>query len=479
MNKFKFIVLTILIIISLQTTKAEYFLNFADFFTVYFDTIWADIPQSYKYIKLNFKNINQDSKVYPSLQKWVYMDLMSNQNINLHLNQKITQKQVSILIKSNFGIDIQYLSWWVTLDRLSDILSQLQQSNFQDINTQDQIMQHVYDTLQSNYLYKDAIQDDIITYWTIKWMVNSLNDPYTEFFTPDEAKEFNDDISWEFQWIWAYLEKTSNWEIIIVSPIQWSPADQAGIQAQDQIIKINDTSIDSDISIAQVVKMVKGPQWTSVKIKIKRWDQQLDFTIIREQITIQNIQSQILPNNYCYTAIHMFSFWIDKEFDTNMTKFKDCTKYIFDVRNNPGWWLYEVSDILWYFVPTWETTISIQDRYWIQDLKARNKPHKIDKNIIILINWWSASASEIFASTIKDYIPNTLLIWEKTFGKWSVQSIIDYTDWSMLKYTQSKRYTWKSQRNIDKQWINPDIKLIDNPSTQQDEVLDKIQNLNF
>jgi carboxyl-terminal processing protease len=103
----------------------------------------------------------------------------------------------------------------------------------------------------------------------------------------------------------------------------------------------------------------------------------------------------------------------------------------------------------------------------------------LDKNIIILINWWSASASEIFAWTIKDYIPSTLLVWEKTFGKGSVQNMIDYIDWSMLKYTQAKRYTWKSKRNIDKQGIDSDIKIQDNPSTKNDEILDSITKLSF
>lgn len=469
----------LLLILTISVSKAEKFLNFGEFFTVYFDTIWSDIPQSYKYIKLNFKNINNTWKVYNALQKWVYMNLLPNQKIDLKLNQKITQKQVSMLIKSNFDTDIQYLSWWVTLDRLWDILLQLQELDFQRTSTQDQIMEHVYDTLKSNYFYENSLKDEVMNYWAIKWMVKSLNDPYTEFFTPDEAKEFNEDINWEFEWIWAYLEKNKNWEIIIVSPLKWSPAQKAGIQAQDIIIQINDTSITPDTNLTQVVKMIKWPQWTTVKLKIRRSGKELDFIIKRERIVIENIESKILDNQYCYMAIHLFSLWINKDFDLNMTKFKDCPKYVFDLRNNPWWWLKEVADMLGYFIPNWEPVVTIKNRYWSEDLKAKNKPYKVDKNIMILINWGSASASEIFAWTIKDYIPSTLLIWEKTFGKWSVQSIIDYLDWSMLKYTQAKRYTWKSKRNIDKDWIDSDIKIKDNLETTNDEILDSIQKLSF
>lgn len=117
--------------------------------------------------------------------------------------------------------------------------------------------------------------------------------------------------------------------------------------------------------------------------------------------------------------------------------------------------------------------------YISEDLIPQNKLPKIEKNIIILINKWSASASEIFAWTIKDYIPSTVLIWEQTFGKWSAQSIKNYTDWSILKYTQSKRYTWKTQRNIDKQWISPDIKMTDNSETEIDEIIEFAKKIQF
>lgn len=479
MKKFKILIIATFLMLTISISKAEHFLNFGEFFTIYFSTIWPDTPKSYKYIKLNFKNLAQTWKVYESLQKWVYMDLFPNNNIDLKLRQKITQKQVSMLVKNNFGIDIPYSSWWVSVDRLWNILLQLQEADFQNITTQDQIMDHVYNTLQSNYFYENALKEENMTYWAIKWMVKALDDPYTEFFSPDTAKEFNEDINWEFEWIGAYLEKNKQWETIIVSPLKGSPAARAGLQAQDIIIQINNKEINTDTSITEVVKMIKWPKWTSVKLKIVRWDKELDFTITREKITIENIESKILENSYCYMAIHMFSFGINKDFDLNMDKLKNCPKYVFDVRNNPWWWLKEVADMLWYFVPTWETTISIKDRFGNEDLKAQDKPYKVKKDIIILINWWSASASEIFAWTIKDYIPNTLLIGEKTFGKGSVQNIIDYVDWSMLKYTQAKRYTWKSKRNIDKEGINPDIKSQDNPNTTNDEVLDSIQKLSF
>jgi C-terminal processing protease CtpA/Prc len=122
-------------------------------------------------------------------------------------------------------------------------------------------------------------------------------------------------------------------------------------------------------------------------------------------------------------------------------------------------------------------------------MKYKNEEHKIiasdnkkkltDENIIILINWGSASASEIFAWVIKDYVPNSILLWTKTFWKWSVQNLINYTDWSMFKYTVAKRYTGLSEKNIDHIWFDPDLKLEDNIKTEMDEVLEVAKIYNF
>jgi C-terminal processing protease CtpA/Prc len=92
--------------------------------------------------------------------------------------------------------------------------------------------------------------------------------------------------------------------------------------------------------------------------------------------------------------------------------------------------------------------------------------------VIVLVNGWSASASEIFAWVIRDYVPNSILLWTKTFWKWSVQNLINYTDWSMFKYTVAKRYTGWSKKNIDHKWFIPDLKLNNNIETEMDEVLE-------
>jgi carboxyl-terminal processing protease len=132
-----------------------------------------------------------------------------------------------------------------------------------------------------------------------------------------------------------------------------------------------------------------------------------------------------------------------------------------------------VTNILDYFVPWWEAIATIKYKNMEQDIVARNNTKKLlDKNMIVLINKGSASASEIFAGVVKDYVKNTILLWTKTFGKGSVQSLVEYTDGSMLKYTVAKRFTGWSKKNINLEWISPDLKLEDDPKTARDEILE-------
>lgn len=479
MKFYKILIIIWLFIFSIAASKAEHFLNFWEFITIYFNTIWSQIPQSYKYIKLNFKNIDPNSEVYSALQKWVYMDMFPNKKIDLHLDNKVSQKQVVSLVKKNFWINFYYNTWLVTTSLLKEILFTLQNSDLEKISTQDEVMLDVYDILSNDYFFQENIDEEKMTYWAIKWLVNSLEDPYTQYFDPEEAKQFNDELNWDFEWIWAYIEKNKKWETIIISPIKWSPAEKAWLQAWDIIIRINNKDINIDENLSNIVKKIKWPSWSEVIITVKRWNKEIDFTVIRDKIKIINIEAEQLDNNSCYIWIHMFTRGIDKEFDKIIKELKNCNKYIFDVRNNPWGGLFEVSEILWHFLQKGEISSVIKSLNTTENLIPTDKTPKIDKNIIILINKWSASASEIFAWTIKDYIPSTILIWEQTFGKWSVQSVRNYKDWSILKYTQSRRYTWKSQRNIDKQWISPDIKIIDNPDTQVDEIFEFIKKLKF
>jgi len=313
-------------------------------------------------------------------------------------------------------------------------------------------------------------------YDTIQKMIDSAQDPYTTFFPPTDAQQFNEEMQWEFEWIWAYVEMAEPGILIITSPIVWSPAQEAGLLAWDRILKIDNHRVNENIDTTTAVDWIKWPSWTQVKLLILRNKKILTFTITRDAIVVENISAKTYNTSTCYMAIGMFGYGVYDEFVTALTNVfgkNKCKEYIFDVRNNPGGSLEEVANILSYFVPTGKVTVLVDSRLWEDSLVASDIDGKklTYKKVAILMNQWSASASEIFAWTIKDYLPYATLIGEKTYGKWSVQELLQYSDGSMLKYTVAKWYTGKSKTTIDHVGLQPDVKISDDPKTIEDEQL--------
>jgi carboxyl-terminal processing protease len=186
--------------------------------------------------------------------------------------------------------------------------------------------------------------------------------------------------------------------------------------------------------------------------------------VTRDKIIIKDIETELINRNTFY--INISNFWphVSNEFKKAIEELKEkkyVNKVIIDVRNNGGWYLDQVTDMLSYMVPEWEPTAIIKYLKW-------NKTYRsawyelIDFSkykIIVLQNSWTASASEILAGTIKDYYPGSTSIWEQSYGKWSVQKLKQYKDWSLLKYTVARWYTWWSETSIAWVWLTPDIKL--------------------
>lgn len=486
--------LLLLIIVSIVSPVfAEYWLTLEQFLNTYVNVVVQNqkIPDSYRYIELKYPNVSKSTKLYENLQKAVYLDLFPNANIELPLDKQITQEQVMKIVSTSFEIDVFVnKKSLVTVDWLKDVLLEVQYIKTNNlsidnipIHQKNEIIDNplfldIYKKLQDNYISDSWLDQKNLLYWAIKWFVEWLNDPYTSFFPPTETNLVLDELRGEYYGIGAYVEMNKPWELIVVSPIKGSPAEKIWILWWDRIVQINDMFVDKDVSLTLATSIIKWPKWTSVKLKILRDGNLLDFTVIRDKIIINNVESKIYKENdlnTCLVTISMFDFGVARDFQKIMTDLSDkkCIKYIFDVRNNPGWWLDEVVRMLNYFVPNWETSVIIKSRFITEEIVAWDTSSAKIQNIPVrvLINQWSASASEIFAWVIRDYVPDVLLVWEKTFGKWSVQELFNYEDGSMLKYTIAKRYMGKSQINIDKIWISPDKIIINKKETPEDEVL--------
>lgn len=473
---------------------AEYGLTFEQFLTSYVNVVTQDknIPNTYNYIGLKYPNVSKWTEMYTILQKAVYLDLLPNARIDLPFDKQITQENAKNIISRSFDVltSIDDKKSLLTVDWLKDILLEVQQldinnnqpeTSLQQNNniTNDALFLDVYKRLKLNYLYDTWLDKKSLLYGAIKWLVEWINDPYTAFFPPTEATNLNEELQWEYYGIWAYVEMNMPWDLVIVSPIKNSPAEKIWLLWGDRVVQIDDTFVDKNISLTKATSLIKWPIWTTVKLKIVRDGKLLDFSVIRQKIIIKSVESKILKQedaNICLVTISMFDFGVANDFQKAMNELstKNCVKYIFDVRNNPGWWLNEVIRMLNYFVPNGETSVLIKTKFISEEVIAWDSPTEKITNapIRILINQWSASASEIFAGVIKDYAPKALLVGVKTFGKWSVQELYNYQDGSMLKYTIAKRYMWKSQINIDKVGISPDKLIIDKKDTPEDEVLE-------
>lgn len=452
-----------------------------DAFIYLADKVDDALPDSFTYINLYYTWVSESSKQGRALQKLVYLWLINNtptklwleKNINFQMFEALATRILNLKISTQVSDEIKK-NTLVTKNDLQTIEALLlerwesnqQTSVINSLPKESQILTDVYQTLSSSHYDRNSIEEKQIIQWAIKWAANSLWDKYTTYFPPVESKNFNDWLDWNFEWIGAYIEMSTPGELIIISPIVWSPAENAGIKWWDRVIAVDGRSITADNGVQEVVSWIKWPKWTTVDLTIQReWSTEVFIiTVTRDTIIIKDVEHEKLSQNTYYIQIK--SFWnnVTSEFREALEivqKNSWIKKIIFDVRNNPGWYLDEVSYMLSYFVPEWETTAIID--YGNSEKKYTSRWYDLldtsKYEIVFLQNWGSASASEIMVGTMKDYFPEMTVIWEKSFWKWSVQSLKNYYDGSTLKYTTAKWFTWKTKTWIDGLGITPDIEI--------------------
>ena len=314
----------------------------------------------------------------------------------------------------------------------------------------------VYDKIKDNYYdFWDVKKEDLVEK-SIVWLVSWLNDPYTEYFNPNENKNFMSSLSWDFEWIWAVLEKVDLW-VKITSVVENSPAETAWIKPWDIVTDVNWTNI-AKMSTTEVIALIKWPAWKEVNLVLKRGDETIEKQLFTKAIVIPSIAWKEIDDDIWY--IWVATFW-DKtwtEFKKELEKLKNKKWIIIDLRDN-GWGYLEIAvNMLENFIKRWDVIAYTKYKDWKKDTYySRSLWDLYNWKIVVLMNWFSASASEIFAWVMKDY-QKAILVWEKTYWKGSVQQPIELKDWSMIKITIAKWFTPKD-KNIDKEWIEPDIEV--------------------
>lgn len=307
--------------------------------------------------------------------------------------------------------------------------------------------------------YIGEINEEKMKESAIKGYVAGLEDPYTQYLTKEEMQEFTEDTQGEYVGIGVYTTNDTEKNVIVVlRTIGDSPASKAGLLTGDIITKVNDVEYTGE-NLSEAVKEMKGEAGTSVKITILRNNQEIEYDIIRENIKISHVSSEVIENNIGYIKISSFEGGCATEFlnKYNEIKNKNISSLIIDLRYNGGGIVDEALKIADLMVPKDEVLLITSDKEQSEEITKAKKKEEINLPIVVLVNEYSASASEILAGILKEDI-NAKLIGVKTYGKGVIQTVYTLSDGSGLKITTNEYFT-PNHNKINKIGIEPTIEI--------------------
>lgn len=334
-----------------------------------------------------------------------------------------------------------------------------------------------WDLLKEKYVDRTTLDAQKMVYGAIKGMIKATGDPYTTFFDPKETRSFSDDIGGSFEGIGAELGIKD--EILtVIAPLDGSPAQKAGLRTGDKILKIGDKST-SDMTIDEAVDLIRGKKGTTVKLTIlhAKAQETQEIVITRETIEVKSVKIEFKDSGIAHIKITKFGEETAKEFDAamNQTLFQNSRGIILDLRNNPGGFLDKSVDIASRLIPKGQIVVTEEDNAGKKENLYTSGGDKLSSlPIVVLINEGSASASEILAGALRDD-RQVSLIGKKSFGKGSVQELINLPGDSSIKITVAK---WRTPNGdyIMEKGINPDIEVdltADDFDNNRDPQLDK------
>jgi len=311
-----------------------------------------------------------------------------------------------------------------------------------------------------NKQYVDEIDQSESMDSAINGLLQSL-DPYSAYMSPEIFNEMQTETSGEFGGLGIEVGMESG-VVKVISPIDDTPASKAGIKAGDYIVKIDNTQVQGK-SLSEAVDLMRGPVGSGIELTVRRRGEKkaLTFFIVREIIQIQSVKSDLLEKNIGYIRLTSFNENSGKQIEREIKKLeknKNVNSYILDLRNNPGGLLSQAIKISDFFLNNGEI-VSTKSRKKSENRKwfARQGDLTNGKTIIVLINYGSASASEIVAGALKDH-KRAILLGENSYGKGSVQSIIPLKNNGAIRLTVAKYYL-PSGKSISEVGVSPDIEV--------------------
>ena len=311
-----------------------------------------------------------------------------------------------------------------------------------------------------NKEYVDEIDQSESMDSAINGLLQSL-DPYSAYMSPKIFEEMQTETSGEFGGLGIEVSMEAG-VVKVISPIDDTPASRAGLKAGDYIVKINDVQVQGK-SLSEAVDLMRGPVGSGIELTVRRRGEKkaLTFNIIREVIQVQSVKSEIIDENIGYIRLTSFndnsSDQIEKQIK-KLKKDKNLNSFILDLRNNPGGLLSQAIKISDFFLENGEI-VSTKSRKNSENRKWFAKKGDITdgKTLLVLINYGSASASEIVAGALKDH-KRAIIVGENSFGKGSVQSIIPLKNRGAIRLTVAKYYL-PSGKSISEVGVRPDIEV--------------------
>lgn len=314
--------------------------------------------------------------------------------------------------------------------------------------------------VEEKYAAPEEIHRQEMVWGAIQGLLKSLDDPYTVFFPPEEKKLFESEVRGNFEGVGMEIAVKKG-ILTVVAPLKGTPAFRAGIKAGDKILKIGDEET-TDLSVEEAVKLIRGPKGTTVRLTVfsEGEDKSRELEVVRDTIQVPVLETEKIGTDVFVIKLHNFSERSPFEFQQALRTFvfSGADKLIIDLRNNPGGFLEASVDIVSWFLKTGEVVLREKFKDGEESLhRSRGYNTFPGLPLAVLVNEGSASASEILAGALQDH-KVAKIVGAKTFGKGSVQELLEVTDETSLKITIA-RWLTPNGRDITKTGIAPDFEV--------------------
>lgn len=312
--------------------------------------------------------------------------------------------------------------------------------------------------IEDYYLYEDEVDKDALIEGIYTGYAGALGDPYTEYYDEEETKALQESTSGEFSGIGATMSQDAETGVItVVNVYKGSPAEKAGILEGDILSGVDGRSTDGQ-DLENVVSWIKGEQGTEVSVVVVRDGEEVEMTAVRDIIEVQTVEYEMKAGQVGYISVSEFDSVTYDQFKTALEDLEasGMEGLVIDLRSNPGGNLSTVTDMLKLLLPE-GTIVSTKDKYGNTEEITCDGTHEFTKPLAVLVNQYSASASEIFCGAVQDYGTGTI-VGTTTYGKGVVQQLLDLGDGTCLKMTIAEYYT-PSGRSINGTGVTPDVEV--------------------